>query len=225
MRYGKTRILIVDDQEIAREGLRALLEAESDFEVVGEATDGDEVVDRVRVLKPDVVLMDVRMRRVSGLEATRLLKRSWPRVVVIIVTMHEDIDYLLEAIEAGAAGYLLKDTPRAQLIEAIRATVSGGSLISPVVLRVLLERLAQMPLASSYLHSTSSSAEQSLSPREREVVRLLGRGLSNKEIASQLGIGESTVKTHVERIFRKLDVSDRTQAAIWSVTASRNHAS
>lgn len=211
------RVVIVDDQEIAREGLKALLGSAADIEVAGEATDGAEVVERVRRLRPDLVLMDVRMRRVSGLQAVREIRRVWPTLAVVMLSVHADLAYVVESIRAGAVGYLLKDTPGAALVEAIRTTVAGGSLLTPVVLRhLLVEWAATMSLIGHATGATLADGETALTGREGEIVRLLREGLTNKQIARELGIGPSTVKTHLERIFAKLGVSGRTQAALWA---------
>lgn len=216
-----TRILIAEPEDIARKGLRVLLEAESDFEIVGEVSGGGEAIDQVRLHRPDIALISVSSQNVSGLQAAYQIKQNWPEVAVIILSMMEDLHVLLRAIEVGVDGYLLKTTPRAALVEAIRITAAGGAAISPRLLRLLLGYLTQLPLLNRQLTSTLSREESLLTLREREVARLLSYGLSNRQIANYLGIGESTVKTHMQRIFRKLGISDRTQAAIRLLGAHR----
>jgi DNA-binding NarL/FixJ family response regulator len=211
---GRIRVVVVDDQQIARERLRAVLAADGRCEVVGEAADGDEVVEQVRAAQPDVVLMDLGLPRVSGIEAIRRVKRSWPDLPVIVVTLYEDVDLLYEAVRSGAVGYLLKDAPGAQLAHAILTTMDGGSLVAPSLLRSFLRRIATLPPGPWPVVRATSKF---FSRRERDVLELLAQGLSNREIAGHLGIGEATVKTHLERIFATLGVSDRTQAAIWAV--------
>jgi DNA-binding NarL/FixJ family response regulator len=219
-RPGSVRLLIADDHALIRDGLRGMLESEPDFEVVGEATNGQEALTLCHQLSPDLVLMDVRMPEMDGLEATRLLKREHPEIGVLIVTMHENPDYLFEAIKGGAAGYLLKDASRDELVTAVHKALDGESPMDPNLAFRLLRRLANEmrerdqetmpPLPRSAL-------SKSLTPRELEILELLCRGQTNRRIAQSLALSTNTVKTHVKRLIAKLGVSDRTQAAVRAV--------
>lgn len=200
------RLIIADDHELVRTGLRNLLAPEPDLEVVGEARDGQEALELCRELEPDLVLMDVRMPRMDGLEATRRIKRENPRVSVMMVTMHESESYLLEAVRAGAAGYVLKDTPRQSLVNAIARVLRGESPLNQELAMHLIRRLAE--------EGPRSSQPPPLSGRELEVLRLLSRGYTNREIADILAISVGTAKVHIHNIICKLGVSDRTQAAV-----------
>ncbi|HLY67582.1 MAG TPA: response regulator transcription factor [Chloroflexota bacterium] len=192
------RILVADDHPVVREGLSAMLSRQADFEVVGQATDGREAVDLTRRLKPNVVLMDLKMPRLNGVEAIRQIKQLHSETEVLVLTTFDSDDYIFQGIEAGARGYLLKDAPREDLFRAVRAVAAGESLLQPNVAARLVNRFAVL--------------SRQLSDRELEVLRGMARGLANKEIASELSIGETTVKTHVTNIFQKLGASDRTQA-------------
>ncbi len=202
------RVLLVDDEELVRTGLRMILEAEPDITVVGEAVDGGQAVDKSDSLAPDVVLMDVRMPRMDGLEATRRLSgRDAPPKIIVLTTFDLD-EHVYEALRAGASGFLLKDAPAHQLIHAIRAVAAGDALLAPSVTRRLI---AQFTRPHPDVASTSLSE---LTERETEVLKLLAEGLSNAEIAAHLFVGESTVKTHVARVLSKLGVRDRVQAVV-----------
>jgi NarL family two-component system response regulator LiaR len=216
-RGRRARVLLADDHDLVREGLRAVLEAEGDLEVVGEARDGAEALELCRKLAPDLVLMDVRMPRSDGLEATAAIKREMPRVSVVVVTMHENPDYLLGAIRAGAAGYILKDASGERLVEAVRGTLSGESPLSQDLAMRLLRRLADERDTApppSEPEQLPEPPREPLTDRELEVLVLLAQGRTNPQIARNLLFSVSTIKIHVQSIIAKLGVSDRTQAAV-----------
>ena len=212
------RVLVVDDQALVRAGFRMILEAEDDLVVVGEAADGDEAVQLAAATCPDVVLMDIRMPNVDGVEATRRLLALdlavTPRVVIL--TTFDLDEYVFAALRHGASGFLLKDTPPDTLIEAIRAVARGDALLAPSVTRRLIEDYVQRPTNRPVALPTGFAE---LTEREREVLRLIARGWSNAEIATALYLGETTVKTHVGRVFLKLGVRDRVQAVVLAYEA------
>lgn len=201
------RILIVDDHEVVRDGISVMMGRQQDFVVVGEAENGAEAVNKARDLHPDLVLMDLRMPQMDGVEAMRQIRSQDPDIKFIVLTTYDSDEYIFDAIEAGAKGYLLKDASRAELFQAVRAVHRGESLIEPGVASKVLDRLAQL---SRQAHQPQ--AAQVLSDRETEVLQLMARGAPNKSIATSLSISESTVKTHVANIFQKLDVNQRTEA-------------
>ena len=210
-----TRILLVDDQPLLRTGFRMILSAEPDFVVVGEAGDGASAVELASRLRPDVVLMDIRMPGMDGIQATRALAGpgvAEPLKVLILTTFGLD-EYVVESLRAGASGFLLKDAPAEDLVEAIRIVAAGDALLAPSVTRRLLDRIAsKLPPA----HDNVIPALSELTEREMEVLKLVARGLSNAEIAEKLVISETTVKTHVSRILGKLDLRDRVQVVIFA---------
>jgi DNA-binding NarL/FixJ family response regulator len=200
------KILIADDQALVRTGFRKILESEADLEVVGEAADGGEAVEAALLVRPDVVLMDIRMPRLDGLEATRRLAGT---TRILVLTTFDLNEYVYEALRAGASGFLLKDAPADQLVTAIRVVAAGEALLAPSITRRLIEEFARRPPANA-----RPMELEGLSPRELEVLRLVARGLSNAEIAAELYVGDATVKTHVSRILQKLALRDRVQAVV-----------
>jgi DNA-binding NarL/FixJ family response regulator len=213
--HGSTRLAIVDDHELAREGLRDMLTDAPDIEVVGEAANGREALLLCSRLQPDLVLMDVRMPEMDGLAATRELKQRYPEVSVMMVTMHENPDYLLEALKAGAAGYVLKDAPRSEVITAVRRVREGEASLAPELAARLLRRLATENGGRRGARSADGDITvDSLTPRELEVLQLMQLGGTNRHVAEELFISRGTVKRHVENIIAKLGVSDRTQAVV-----------
>ena len=216
---GTKRLVLVDDHHLLRRGFRSLLSSEPGLEVVGEASNGIEAIEICRRLEPDLVLMDVRMPEMDGITATRHIKREQPGVSVLMVTMHENPDYLLEALDAGAAGYVLKDAPADRLISAVHRTLNGESPLNQELATRLLRRLAEEKQQKPY-SSPSTNRDpmgEALTPRETEVLVLLTTGQTNQQIAQSLTISKGTAKVHVERIIRKLGVSDRTQAAVRAI--------
>jgi DNA-binding NarL/FixJ family response regulator len=198
------RILIVDDHPVVREGIGSMLKKEADFKVVGEACNGLEAVEKARELSPGVILMDLRMPEMDGVEAISRIKAEKPEIKFIILTTYSDDEYIFKGIAAGARAYLLKDAPRDELFKAIRMVSRGESLIQPVVASRVLDKLAEL--------SRKTPAGDTLSDREIEVLRLMAGGESNKDIADHLSITQSTVKTHITSIFQKLNVTTRTEA-------------
>jgi DNA-binding NarL/FixJ family response regulator/class 3 adenylate cyclase len=206
------RVMIVDDQALVRAGFRMILEAEPDIEVVGEAADGSEAVAECRQSKPDVVLMDVRMPEMDGIEATRrLLAQDESETKVVMLTTFDMDEYVYDALRAGASGFLLKDVPPEQLVEGIRSVASGDALLAPSVTRRVIEEFVRRPPAS--VRALPAKLED-LTARELEVLKLVARGLSNAEIATTLFVSETTVKTHVAHVLMKLDLRDRVQAVV-----------
>lgn len=201
-------ILIADDQPLVRAGLRMIIDSEPDLQVTGEAADGTEALARTRDLEPAVVLMDVQMPRMDGLQATRALAQLDGAPRVLILTTFDRHEYVYEALRAGASGFLLKDTPAADLVAGIRVVASGESLLAPTVTRRLIEHF------TTGHHATPPADYEELTPRERDVMRLLARGLTNAEIAAELVVGDATIKSHVARVLAKLHVRDRVQAVI-----------
>jgi len=213
-----TRVLIADDDDLMRAGLVELFSGQSDIEIVGEASTGREAVERARRLDPDVVLMDVRMPDLDGIEATRELTRAAPRSRVLILTTFEQDEYIFGALRAGASGFLLKRTRPEDLIAAVHTIGTGDSLLSPSVTRRVIDRTAQQPVPEL----ADQAKLEELTPREREVLELIARGLSNREIAAELVVEESTIRSHIRRILMKLDLRDRVQIVIFAYETGVN---
>jgi DNA-binding NarL/FixJ family response regulator len=208
-----TSVLIADDQALVRVGLRKILESEPELTVAGEASDGEDAVARARELHPDVVLMDIRMPVLDGIEATRRIVAAQPATRVLILTTFGLDTYVFDALRAGASGFMLKDAPPEEIVAAVRIVASGDALLAPAVTRAVVEEFARRPPAAP---PTPPPAVAELTPREREVLALLVRGLSNPEICERLFISDATAKTHVARILQKLGVRDRVQAVIYA---------
>ncbi|MEH2119993.1 response regulator transcription factor [Nostoc sp.] len=209
------KVLLVDDQGLIRQGLRVLLELEPDLEIVGEAENGEQAINLVAKFQPDVVLLDIRMPIMDGVAATREIQKRFVKTKILVLTTFDDDEYVSAALQNGAMGYLLKDTPSEELAVAIRAVYKGYTQLGPGIVKKLLTQFSNTtPTQSSAV--PSSLAE--LTPREKEVLRLIATGASNREIAQQLYISEGTVKNHVTNILNRLNLRDRTQAAIWANT-------
>ncbi|MGH3713702.1 MAG: response regulator [Micromonosporaceae bacterium] len=212
------RVLIADDDHLMRAGLVELLTVDPEIEVVGQAATGREAVTQARRLAPDVVLMDVRMPDLDGIAATAELLTAYPETKVLILTTFEQDDYIFGALRAGASGFLLKRTRPEELIAAVRTIADGDALLAPSVTRRVIDRMARQPAPAP----ADRSALDGLTPREREVLALLARGLSNREIAAALVVEESTIRTHVKRILMKLRLRDRIQAVIFAYETGIN---
>lgn len=212
------RILIADDHALLRQGIKNALSLEADLEVVGEAGSGEEVLNQVAHLKPDIVLLDINMPKGNGLEVTRQLAANFPSVRCIILTIHDDEYYVLEVIKAGASGYLLKDVEASMLIEAIRVVHAGESFIYPTLAKKLFSQISRLENEQTGEHSAPRRRNEGrLTYREAEVLQLMAQGLSNHELAARLFLSEKTVKNHLTNIFRKIHVTDRTQAVIYAI--------
>jgi DNA-binding NarL/FixJ family response regulator len=214
------RLLIADDHALVREGMRAMLASEPNLEVVGEAENGREALELCRELRPDLILMDVRMPEMDGMAATRVIKGEYPSTSVLIVTTHESPEYLMDAIRAGAAGYVLKDSTKHQLLNAVRRVINGESPLNQELAMQLLQRLTSenqrhtAPLPESVRKRQEETLAEPLTNREIEILRLLALGKTNRQLAQDLRVSLSTVKTYIQRVIGKLGVSDRTQAAV-----------
>ena len=206
------KVVIADDHALLREGLAKILSLESNFLIVGEANCGDEAIALTRTLKPDVVLMDINMPGLNGIEATKIIKEEMPQVEIIALTIHEDEEYIFELVRAGVSGYILKDIQPEQLIKAIKDVAEGKTAIQPNITAKLLGEFNRLSDRKTNMFSCDQ-----LTARELEVIKLIAQGMPNKEIASTLYISEKTVKNHITNIFRKLNVEDRTQAALFAV--------
>ena len=205
------KVIICDDQAIVRDGLEMLLKLEPDIKVVGTAEDGASAVEMVEKEKPDLVLMDLKMPVMNGVEATRQIRTKYPDVKVLVLTTYDDDEWVFDAIKAGASGYLLKDTPRDEVVKAIRGTATGKTFLDPSIAGKVLKQ------ASTHQTQPASLITGKLTEREKEILRLIARGLSNTDIADRLFLSEGTVRNHVSAILAKLGVSDRTQAAVIAI--------
>jgi len=208
---SKIRVLLADDHSMVRQGLKQILELEEDITVVAQASNGAEAVELARQHKPDVILMDINMPGTNGLQAIQELKQDSYPFKIVVLTIHEDREYLFKTLQMGAEGYVLKDAEPSVLVEAIRSVFKGQSYIQPNMTKELVAEFNRITL-----HEKSKSEENGLTPREIEVLSLIAEGMLNKEIAKRLYISEKTVKNHVSNIFKKINVSDRTQAAIYA---------
>jgi len=213
---GKIRVLLADDQDIIRTGLTIILNHQPDIEVVGQAADGQEAVELARRLKPDVILMDVKMPNMNGIQATRQIVAALPKTQIIILTTYDTDDWVFDGIRAGAIGYLLKDTSGDQLAEAVRGALRGESQMDPTVARKVLREFQHVTVGRVPASSAAGDEEplEELTAREEEILKLLAAGLANKEIAQQLSLSEGTVKNHISAILAKLHANDRTQAVL-----------
>ncbi|HEU5371729.1 MAG TPA: response regulator transcription factor [Gaiellaceae bacterium] len=209
-----TSVLVADDQALIRVGLRKILDVETDLKVLGEAEDGSQAVAKARELRPDVVLMDIRMPVLDGIEATRRIVEARPETRVLILTTFGLDSYVFDSLRAGASGFMLKDAPPEEIVAAIRIVARGEALLAPAVTRSVVEEFARRPETPP--PKAEPAAMTHLTPREREVFDLLTRGLSNPEICARLVISEATAKTHVARVLQKLDVRDRVQVVIYA---------
>jgi DNA-binding NarL/FixJ family response regulator len=205
------KVIICDDQALIRDSLEMLLRLERDIEVVGLAQDGAEAVDLTAEHRPDLVLMDLKMPGMNGIEATRRIRRDYPETKILVLTTYDDDAWVFDALRAGAAGYLLKDTPREDVIQAIRGTVAGKAFVDPAVAGKLVDHVASVQT------QPASLLTDKLTEREEDVLRLLAQGLTNADIAARLYLSEGTVRNHVSAILSKLDVADRTQAAVLAI--------
>lgn len=205
------KILLCDDQAIIRDGLEMLLTLERDMQVVGSASDGAEAIELAAQKQPDLILMDLKMPGVNGIEATRNIRARFPHIKILVLTTYDDDEWVFDAIRAGASGYLLKDTPRQKIIEAIRGTMDGRSFLDPAVAGKLMNQI------SSNQKQPASILAEKLTERELDVLRLIAKGFNNSDIAGQLHLSEGTVRNHVSAILEKLGVSDRTQAAVIAI--------
>ena len=205
------KILLCDDQAVIRDGLEMLLNLEKDFQVIGAAQDGAEAFELAAQKQPDLILMDLKMPIINGIEATRQIRAKFPNIKILVLTTYDDDEWVFDAIRAGASGYLLKDTSRQKIVEAIRGTMDGKSFVDPAIAGKLLNQVA------SRQTQPASILTDKLTERELDVLRLIAKGINNGEIAAQLHLSEGTVRNHVSAILEKLSVSDRTQAAVIAI--------
>jgi DNA-binding NarL/FixJ family response regulator len=218
-----TSVLLCDDQALVRVGLRKIIEAEDDLEVVGEAGDGEDAVTEAISLRPDVVLMDIRMPVLDGIEATRRIVSARPTSRVLVLTTFGLDGYVYDALRVGASGFMLKDAPPEEIVAAVRIVANGDALLAPAITRAVIEEFARRTPNTSLAQQPEPPALEELTPREREVLELLARGLSNPQICEQLVVSEATTKTHVARILQKLGLRDRIQAVIYAYETGLVH--
>jgi DNA-binding NarL/FixJ family response regulator len=218
-----TSVLLCDDQALVRVGLRKIIEAEDDLEVVGEAGDGEDAVTEAISLRPDVVLMDIRMPVLDGIEATRRIVSARPTSRVLMLTTFGLDGYVYDALRVGASGFMLKDAPPEEIVAAVRIVANGDALLAPAITRAVIEEFARRTPNTSPAQQPEPPALEELTPREREVLELLARGLSNPQICEQLVVSEATTKTHVARILQKLGLRDRIQAVIYAYETGLVH--
>lgn len=211
------KIVIADDHALLRQGIKNVLSLEPDLDVIGEAADGEEALSKIESLKPDILLLDVNMPHMNGLEVTKRLKADKTPVKVIILTIHDDESYVLEVIKSGADGYLLKDIEPGMLVKAIRLVYGGQSFIYPTLAKRLFGEFSRQEERRVTPQERRNSKEERLTYREVEVLKLIGRGMNNQEIAQELFLSEKTVKNHLTNIFRKISVVDRTQAVLYAI--------
>lgn len=203
------QVMIADDHSMIREGLKQLLELEGDFKVIEEACDGEECIDKLVTVKPDILLLDINMPKMNGLEVLQKMKEKKMKIKVLVLTVHNEVEYLLKAVDIGVNGYLLKDSESAELKKAINSVVEGENYIQPSLIPVLNAKMID--------RNNDSSKIEKLTKREMDVLKLLAFGMYNKEVAEKLDISERTVKNHVSNIFKKIGVTDRTQAAVFAI--------
>jgi len=211
------RILIADDHQLLRQGIRNFLALEPDFEIIGEAADGAEAVAKTEALQPDILLLDINMPKLSGIEVAVKLKELCPEVRVLVLTIHDDENYMMKMIQSGAAGYLLKDVEPSVMVQAIRRVYAGESFVEPSLTKKLFQGITSREAVKLDQPLPGLVESDRLSAREVEVMRLIGRGMSNAEIARELFLSEKTVKNHLTNIFRKIQVTDRTQAVLYAI--------
>lgn len=212
------RLMIADDHALLRQGLRNVLELEEELEIVGEASDGEDAIKQVKTLRPDVVLLDLNMPRMNGIEVARWVKKNYPEIQILILTIHEDENYMFEVIRAGALGYLLKDVEPSMLVKAIHVVAKGQSFIYPTLTGRLVGEFARLLTTANQFQSRNFRPHPDrLTVREMDILKLLVCGLTNQEIASRLYLSEKTIKNHLTSVFRKFAVNDRTQAALYAI--------
>ena len=211
------RILIADDHALLRQGIRNFLSLESDFEIIGEAADGEETIRRASELRPDILLLDINMPKGNGIEVATRLRETHPEIRILALTIHDDENYMMKMIQSGAAGYLLKDVEPSMMVQAIRRVHAGESFVEPSLTAKLFRGITDLEAQKPAPQAPGMSESDKLSAREIEVLRLIGRGMSNAEIARELYLSEKTVKNHLTNIFRKIQVSDRTQAVLFAI--------